>query len=160
MHLRPIGCVPGSPAGAMGRDRRPPPRASSLSCAVRFPKAHPETDLPTRPRASDGTRDECATYDRVAVAVADALPKVSSADRVTLVHEITAGNLSGATLAGHDVSSLRALATVSFASGYHALFLAGALFMLVSTVLTWCLVSPAETPPIPASSARPQSKPQ
>jgi hypothetical protein len=49
---------------------------------------------------------------------------------------------------------------MSFASGYHALFLAGALFMLISTILTWRLVSPAETPPIPASSARPQSKPQ
>jgi len=99
-------------------------------------------------------------YSRVTLAVADALPKVSSADRATLVHDITAGNLSGATLAGHDGSSFRALATVSFASGYHALFLAGALFMLISTILTWRLVSPAETPPIPASSARPQSKPR
>jgi hypothetical protein len=99
-------------------------------------------------------------YSRVTLAVAEALPKVSSADRATLVHDITAGSLSGATLAGHDASSFRALATVSFASGYHALFLAGALFMLISTILTWRLVSPAETPPIPASSARPQSKPQ
>jgi len=99
-------------------------------------------------------------YSRVTLAVAEALPKVPSADRATLVHDITAGNLSGATLAGHDALSFRALATVSFASGYHALFLAGALFMLISTILTWRLVSPAETPPIPASAARPQSKPQ
>ena len=99
-------------------------------------------------------------YSRVTLAVAEALPKVPSADRATLVHDITAGNLSGATLAGHDALSFRALATVSFASGYHALFLAGALFMLISTILTWRLVSPAETPPIPASSARPQSKPE
>ena len=99
-------------------------------------------------------------YSRVILAVAEALPKVSSADRATLVHDITAGNLSGATLAGHDALSFRALAMASFASGYHALFLAGALFMLVSTVLTWWLVSPAETRPIPASSARPQSKSQ
>lgn len=99
-------------------------------------------------------------YSRVTLAVAEALPEVSSADRATLVHDITAGSLSGATLAGHDASSFRALATVSFASGYHALFLAGALFMLISTILTWRLVSPAETPPSPASSARPPSKPQ
>jgi hypothetical protein len=76
------------------------------------------------------------------------------------VHDITAGNLSGAALAGHDALSFRALATVSFASGYHALFLAGALFMLISAILTWRLVSPDETPPIPASSARLQSKPR
>jgi hypothetical protein len=75
-------------------------------------------------------------YSRITLAVAEALPKVASADRTTLVHEITAGNLSGAALAGHDASSFRALATVSFASGYHALFLAGALFMLISTILT------------------------
>jgi MFS family permease len=98
-------------------------------------------------------------YHRVAVSVTDALPKVSAADRATLVHDITAGKLSGATLAGYDASSLRELAMASFASGYHALFLAGALFMLVSAVLTSRLVSPAETPPVPASSA-PQSKPQ
>jgi hypothetical protein len=95
-------------------------------------------------------------YDHVAVAVADATPNVSIVDRATLVHDITAGKLTGAALAGYDVSSLRALATASFASGYHALFLAAALFMLVSAVLTWRLVSPTETPPIPA---RPKSKP-
>jgi EmrB/QacA subfamily drug resistance transporter len=98
-------------------------------------------------------------YDHVAVAVADAMPKVSIVDRATLVHDIAAGKLSGAALTDYDASSLRALATASFASGYHALFLAGALFMLVSAVLTWRLVSPTETPPVPASSKRPQSKP-
>jgi hypothetical protein len=88
------------------------------------------------------------------------MPKASTADRATLVHDITAGNLSGAALAGYDASSLRALARASFASGYHALFLAGALLMLVSTVLTWRLVSPTDTPPNSASSAPPQSKPR
>jgi EmrB/QacA subfamily drug resistance transporter len=99
-------------------------------------------------------------YGRVTLAVAEELPKVASADRATLVYDITAGNLSGANLAGHDASSFRALATVSFASGYHALFLAGALFMLISTILTWRLVSPDETPPIPAPSARPRHPPK
>jgi nitrate/nitrite transporter NarK len=99
-------------------------------------------------------------YDRVAVAVAEALPKVSTADQAALVHDITAGKLSGTALAGYDASRLGELAIASFASGYHALFLAGALFMLVSTILTSRLVSPAETPPTPVSSARPQSKSQ
>lgn len=99
-------------------------------------------------------------YDRVAVAVAYALPMISTVDRAILVHEITAGNLSGATLAGYDASSLRALAMTSFASGYHTLFLAGALIMLVSAILTSRLVSPAETPPVPAPSARLPSKPR
>jgi len=79
-------------------------------------------------------------YSRVAFTVADALPYVPSADRLALVHNITAGNLSGAGLTGHDASRLGALAVASFASGYQALFLAGALFMLVSTILTWHLV--------------------
>ena len=40
----------------------------------------------------------------------------------------------------------------SFASRYHALFLAGALFMLASTILTRHLVSPTETRPVSARS--------
>jgi nitrate/nitrite transporter NarK len=38
-------------------------------------------------------------YGRVAFTVADALPHVSAADRLALVHDITAGNVSGITLA-------------------------------------------------------------
>ena len=40
----------------------------------------------------------------------------------------------------------------SFASRYHALFLAGALFVFASTILTWHLVSPTETQPVSARS--------
>src|SRR5260370_25791721 len=68
-------------------------------------------------------------YSRVTLAVAEALPKVSSADRATLVHDITAGNLSRATLPGHHGSSFRALPPGSFARGYHALFFACAPFL-------------------------------
>jgi hypothetical protein len=93
-------------------------------------------------------------YGRVAFTVADALPHVSAADRLALVHDITAGNVSGITLAGHDGARIGALAVDSFASGYHALFLAGALVMLFATILTWRwrLVSPAETQPVSARS--------
>jgi hypothetical protein len=99
-------------------------------------------------------------YTRVAAAVADALSMASTADRAALVRDITAGKLSGATLVGYDASTLKSLAVSSFASGYHALFLAGALFMLVSAILVWRLVNAAETPPTPTSSARPRSRPQ
>ncbi len=91
-------------------------------------------------------------YGRVASLVATALASVPAADRLALVHDITAGNLSGALLAGHDPSRIRALAVASFAGGYQALFLAAAAFMLVSTILTWRLVSAAETPPSPFPS--------
>jgi EmrB/QacA subfamily drug resistance transporter len=99
-------------------------------------------------------------YTRVAAVVADALPMISTADRAALVRDITAGKLSGATLVGYDASTLKSLALSSFASGYRALFLAGALFMLVSAVLVWRLVDAAETPPTSTSSTRPRSKPR
>jgi EmrB/QacA subfamily drug resistance transporter len=87
-------------------------------------------------------------YGRVAFTVADALPHVSAGDRLALVHDITTGKLSGNGIAGDAPSRIEKLAVASFANGYHSLFLAGALFMLVSTILTWRLVSPAETQPV------------
>jgi EmrB/QacA subfamily drug resistance transporter len=89
-------------------------------------------------------------YGRVAAAVAATLPQVPAPDRLALVRDITAGHLSGMALGGHDPSSIRAVSVASFASGYHAVFLTGALFMLASTILTWRLVSPADTPPVTA----------
>jgi EmrB/QacA subfamily drug resistance transporter len=98
-------------------------------------------------------------YGQVASAVADALPHASAADRLALVRNITAGNLGPIPGAGHDAASVRASAVASLATGYHALFLAGALFMLVSTILTWCLVRAAETPPVSTSARRPRQRP-
>jgi EmrB/QacA subfamily drug resistance transporter len=89
-------------------------------------------------------------YGKVASAIAAALPELASAERVRLVHDITAGDLSGTSLPGADATMLRELALASFASGYQALFLSAALFMLVATILTWRLVSAAETPPVAA----------
>jgi membrane protein implicated in regulation of membrane protease activity len=68
------------------------------------------------------------------------------------VQDITAGQLAGATLPGHDAAAVRAIAETAFASGYQWLFLAAALFMLVSTLLTWRLVNAADTPPVSAST--------
>jgi hypothetical protein len=78
------------------------------------------------------------------------LPNTSYIDRLALVYAITAGKLSGLGIPGYASSSIQVLAVASFANGYHALFLAGALFMLVATILTWRLVSSADTQPIPA----------
>ncbi|QPF90383.1 MFS transporter [Bradyrhizobium commune] len=87
-------------------------------------------------------------YGRAAASVGRGLPDASATDRLRLVQEITAGHLAGAPVAGHDAAAIEALSVASFANGYQALFLAGAFFMLVSTILTWRLVSAAETPPV------------
>jgi EmrB/QacA subfamily drug resistance transporter len=94
-------------------------------------------------------------YSGVAAAVRRALPDASPFDSLRLVQDITAGQLSGVALPSHDAAAIRTLAASSFASGYQWLFLAAALFMLVSTLLTWLLVSATETAPVAASSASP-----
>jgi hypothetical protein len=91
-------------------------------------------------------------YGRVSTVVAEALTDASAADRLRLVHDITAGNLAGAVAASRAGGSIGGLAVSAFASGYQSLFLVAALFMLVSTVLTWRLVNPAATPPVSAAT--------
>jgi EmrB/QacA subfamily drug resistance transporter len=92
-------------------------------------------------------------YGKVASEIAGALPELASADRLRLVHDITAGDLSGGSIPGTDAIKLKQLALESFASGYQALFLAGALIVLLAAILTWRLVSAAETPPVAAPIA-------
>jgi len=87
--------------------------------------------------------------------VRQALPDATASDGLRLVRDITAGHLGDVTLAGHNAGEIQALAAVSFAGGYQWLFLAAALFMLVSTLLTWRLVSAAETPPVSVSAEAP-----
>jgi hypothetical protein len=89
-------------------------------------------------------------YSRVAVIVADAVPQANAADRQVLIQATTAGHLSGAALPGYDPVAVKALALASLASGYQWLFLVGAVFMAISTVLTWRLVRTDETPPVSA----------
>jgi hypothetical protein len=86
-------------------------------------------------------------YGGVTDAVRRALPEADAADALRLVQDVTSGQFAGAALPGHDAAAIRAIAEGSFASGYQWLFLAAALFMMVSTLLTWRLVSAAETPP-------------
>src|SRR5260370_25295504 len=61
-------------------------------------------------------------YSRVTLAVAEALPKVPSADRATLVHDITAGKPSVAALARSAPLSFMGLPPVRFLLGFYALF--------------------------------------
>lgn len=89
-------------------------------------------------------------YGKVTAVISGALPALADTDRLRLVQDITAGNIAGARISGVDATALKELALGSFASGYQALFLSGALFMLVATVLTWHLVSARETPPVAA----------
>jgi hypothetical protein len=77
---------------------------------------------------------------------------VTAIDRLALVHAITVGKLSGLGIPGYASSNIQVLAVAIFANGYHALFLAGALFILLATIVTWRLVSPADTQPVPAPS--------
>jgi MFS family permease len=91
-------------------------------------------------------------YGGVTDAVRHALPEANAVDALRLVHDITSGQFAGAALPGHDTAAIRAIAEASFASGYQWLFAVAALFMLVSTLLTWRLVSAAETPPARASA--------
>jgi hypothetical protein len=93
-------------------------------------------------------------YGRVAAVIADALPGAEAADRQAMVQAITAGHVSAATLPGHEPVAVKALALASFADGYQWLFLAGAIFMAVSTLLTWRLVSADETRPVTAPVGR------
>jgi hypothetical protein len=87
-------------------------------------------------------------YRRVDAAVGAALPQTNPLVRAALVHDIAAGHLAGAALPGHDANAIRQLASASFATGYQAVFITAAIFMLISALLTWWLVSPLETPPI------------
>jgi EmrB/QacA subfamily drug resistance transporter len=87
-------------------------------------------------------------YGRVASAIAKALPELHGAERLRLVHDITAGDPPGTGITSANAVMVKELALASFASGYQALFLSGALFMLVAAILTWCLVSATETPPV------------
>jgi hypothetical protein len=81
-------------------------------------------------------------------------PNISYIDRLALVRDITAGKLSGLGIPGYASSKIQVLAVASFANGYHALFLAGALFMFLATILTWPLVGPADTQPLSAPSPK------
>jgi EmrB/QacA subfamily drug resistance transporter len=91
-------------------------------------------------------------YRRVDAAIGAAVPQANPLVRAALVHDVAAGHLAGDALLGsnisHEAGAIHMLASASFATGYQAIFIAAAGFMLISALLTWWLVSPLETPPI------------
>jgi EmrB/QacA subfamily drug resistance transporter len=96
-------------------------------------------------------------FARVSSTVAVGLAGHPAADHAALVHSIAAGDLSGGGTAAHAV--LHALALRSFGNGYQAILFAAAIFAAVSAILTWLLVHPAETAPLPRMAKRPVAAP-
>jgi EmrB/QacA subfamily drug resistance transporter len=93
-------------------------------------------------------------FGKVAAAIADALPNLADADRLRLVRNITAGDLSGSGLSGIDMATLHELSLNALAKSYQAIFLAAGILLFLASTLTWRLVSAAETPPVPPSQPR------
>lgn len=91
-------------------------------------------------------------YGSVASHVAATMPHLGRAEQLRLVAEIMAGHFSHLDRASSSAVASTDLALASFAIGYQALFFVSACFMFVATVLTWFLVSAAETPPVSSSS--------
>jgi hypothetical protein len=90
-------------------------------------------------------------FGKVAATIADALPNFAEGDRLRLVRDITAGDLSGSGVPGTDAVTLHELSLNSLAAGYQAIFLTAGIFLLAAAMLAWRLVSAAETPPVAAS---------
>jgi EmrB/QacA subfamily drug resistance transporter len=86
-------------------------------------------------------------YTRVAHLVIAALPNATVSARSALIHGVVAGDTAGLSIPGRSATDIASLAQRSFASGYQFLFLAGAVFLFIATILTWSLVSAHETPP-------------
>ncbi|MET1027519.1 MAG: MFS transporter, partial [Dongiaceae bacterium] len=103
-------------------------------------------------------------YGRVGATVTAGLPAGTAVDRLGFIHRIAAGDLSGGDLSGGDLSGGNLSATVaslaspafyqhlaasSFGNGYQAILLVAAILAGLSAVLTWLLVHPGETAPMP-----------
>jgi EmrB/QacA subfamily drug resistance transporter len=96
-------------------------------------------------------------YSKVSAIVAASLPQLGQQEQLHLVAEIMAGHLAHTSQVGAGTAQPREFALSSFASGYQELFFVAACFMVVATVLTWVLVSAADTPPtvVPSLARKP-----
>ena len=79
-------------------------------------------------------------FTRVSHVVAAGLPSALPADRLALVRNVTAGDLSG---------SRHALALASFGAGYQAILLVAAMIAATAALLSWLLIRASETAAIP-----------
>ena len=94
-------------------------------------------------------------FGRVSSTVSAGLSEGAALDRAALVHNIAAGDLSGAGFGAASQVALRELALRSFGNGYQAIMFAAAIFAAASAILTWLLVHPAETAPLPRTAKAP-----
>ncbi len=86
---------------------------------------------------------------RVSDTISAGLPADLAGERLALIRQVAAGNLSGLATGSGLRAMLRALAVRSFGDGYATILLAAAAFALVSALLSWLLVRPADTAPVP-----------
>jgi hypothetical protein len=73
------------------------------------------------------------------------LPDASASERIGLIRDIAAGNLSGGLSGADPHAVLKTLAVHAFGDGYRAILLAAAAFAALSAVLSWLLIRPTET---------------
>lgn len=91
--------------------------------------------------------------------IASTLPNLTPADRLMVVREVAAGDISRAVRAGAVVHGADAIAHASFVAGCEALFGVAAVALLVAAAASWRLVDCAEThPPLGAKTVTVQRR--
>jgi EmrB/QacA subfamily drug resistance transporter len=98
-------------------------------------------------------------FARVSSTVGAGLASDAASDRAALVHSIAAGDLTGGGIGAASQAALHELALRSFGSGYQAIMFAAAIFAALSAILTWLLIHPAETAPLPRTAKMPVAAP-
>jgi MFS family permease len=88
-------------------------------------------------------------FSRVSASVSAAFPGGDAAARAGFARRIAAGDLSGGAIGVGARAARHAFAVASFGEGYKAVLLVAAALAGVATLLTWGLVHPAETAPLP-----------
>jgi EmrB/QacA subfamily drug resistance transporter len=83
-------------------------------------------------------------FARISSTVMTGLPNASASERIGLIRDIAAGNLSGGLSGAVPHAVLKALAMHSFGDGYRAILLAAAAFAALSAVLSWRLIRSTE----------------
>jgi hypothetical protein len=79
-------------------------------------------------------------FARISSTVMTGLPNASASERIGLIRDIAAGNLSGEISGAVPRAILKALAMDSFGDGYRAILLAAAAFAALCAVLSWLLI--------------------
>jgi hypothetical protein len=91
-------------------------------------------------------------YSTVSTVVSERLASSPAAVRLAVIHLIVAGDMSGAAAASGTQPGAQNLSVTAFANGYRWLFTVSAVLLLIAAGLTWRLVDPRETQPVPKQS--------